>query len=127
MKFQQKHHSVVSHGILLYLGICKYVYKTCFPSLNFLFCNRAHPPMLAAGSEDGGRVILLEYSEAARRWTRVEPTGAWPVANDPVHDIAFAPNLGRSYHLLAIATNHVRIVSLKPLPLVNFVMPSYIV
>uniref|UniRef100_A0A667IEG9 SEH1 like nucleoporin n=1 Tax=Lynx canadensis TaxID=61383 RepID=A0A667IEG9_LYNCA len=33
---------------------------------------------------------------------------------DPVHDIAFAPNLGRSFHILAIATKDVRIFTLKP-------------
>lgn len=34
---------------------------------------------------------------------------------DPVHDIAFAPNLGRSFHVLAIATKDVRIFKLVPL------------
>ena len=34
--------------------------------------------------------------------------------SDPVHDLAFAPNFGRSYHLLAIASRDVKIVSLKP-------------
>ncbi|KAL0616338.1 Nucleoporin SEH1 [Plecturocebus cupreus] len=33
---------------------------------------------------------------------------------DPVHDIAFAPNLGRSFHILAIATRDMRIFILKP-------------
>ncbi|XP_076992171.1 nucleoporin SEH1 isoform X2 [Tamandua tetradactyla] len=33
---------------------------------------------------------------------------------DPVHDIAFAPNLGRSFHILAIATKDVRVFTLKP-------------
>ena len=33
---------------------------------------------------------------------------------EPVHDVAFAPNFGRSYHLLAIASRDVKIVSLKP-------------
>ncbi|KTF95403.1 hypothetical protein cypCar_00022037 [Cyprinus carpio] len=34
---------------------------------------------------------------------------------DAVHDIAFAPNLGRSFHVLAIATKDVRIFKLVPL------------
>uniref|UniRef100_A0A9J7XZU7 SEH1-like (S. cerevisiae) n=1 Tax=Cyprinus carpio carpio TaxID=630221 RepID=A0A9J7XZU7_CYPCA len=34
---------------------------------------------------------------------------------DPVHDIAFAPNLGRSFHVLAIATKDVRIFKLIPM------------
>ena len=36
---------------------------------------------------------------------------------DAVHDIAFAPNLGRSFHVLAIATKDVRIFKLVPLRL----------
>uniref|UniRef100_A0A803JJP9 Nucleoporin SEH1 n=1 Tax=Xenopus tropicalis TaxID=8364 RepID=A0A803JJP9_XENTR len=35
--------------------------------------------------------------------------------SDPVHDIAFAPNLGRSFHILAVATKDVRIFTMKPL------------
>ena len=34
--------------------------------------------------------------------------------NDAVHDIAFAPNIGRSYFVLAVATNKdLRIISMK--------------
>lgn len=76
--------------------------------------------MIAVGSDDtntsnGGKVFIYEYSENGRRWTKTET-----LANivDPVHDIAFAPNLGRSFHTLAIATKDVRIITLKPMPLV---------
>lgn len=72
--------------------------------------------MLAVGSDDsntanGGKVFIYEFSENSRRWSKTETlTGV----TEAVHDIAFAPNLGRSYHLLAIATNNVRIMTLKP-------------
>ncbi|XP_033216156.1 nucleoporin SEH1-A isoform X2 [Belonocnema kinseyi] len=79
---------------------------------------KLHPPMIAVGSDDtnassGGKVFIYEYSENGRRWTKTET-----LSNivDPVHDIAFAPNLGRSFHTLAIATKDVRIVTLKPMP-----------
>jgi len=78
--------------------------------------NRLHHPVLAVGSDDsntanGGKVFIYEFSENSRRWSKTETlTGV----TEAVHDIAFAPNLGRSYHLLAIATNNVRIVTLKP-------------
>ncbi len=39
---------------------------------------------------------MYEYSEAARRWTRVETFGN---IQEPVHDIAFAPNIGTSLHI----------------------------
>lgn len=77
--------------------------------------SRLHPPMLAVGSDDpnranGGKVLIYEYSDAARRWTRTETLAQ---VQDAVHDIAFAPNMGRSYHLLAIATKEVRIYMIK--------------
>ncbi|XP_071444251.1 nucleoporin SEH1 isoform X1 [Hetaerina americana] len=79
--------------------------------------SRLHPPMLAVGIDDastssGAKVLIFEYGEGSRRWSRTEALGS---VQDAVHDVAFAPNPGRSRHLLAIATKDVRIVSLKPL------------
>jgi WD40 repeat protein len=80
--------------------------------------------MIAVGSDDtnvtAGRVIIYEYSEN-RRWIKVETLAS---VTDPVHDVAFAPNLGRSYHLLAIASKDVRIVVLKPLQRDSTTVPS---
>lgn len=78
--------------------------------------SRVHAPMLAVGSDDrntnaGGKVQIHEYNEASRKWHRVETLMA---ITDAVNDVAFAPNLGRSYHLLAIASKDVRIMMLKP-------------
>jgi hypothetical protein len=72
--------------------------------------------MLAVGSDDtnvasGGKVFLFEYSESSHRWSKAVTINA---ILDPVHDIAFAPNLGRSYHILGIASKDVRIVILRP-------------
>uniref|UniRef100_A0A8C4Q4M0 SEH1-like (S. cerevisiae) n=1 Tax=Eptatretus burgeri TaxID=7764 RepID=A0A8C4Q4M0_EPTBU len=80
-------------------------------------CFRGHPPMLAVGSDDssissGGKVQVFEYNENTRKYGRVETLLMVP---EPVHDLAFAPNLGRSCHLLAIASRDVRIIQLKPL------------
>ncbi|KXJ24179.1 nucleoporin SEH1 [Exaiptasia diaphana] len=78
--------------------------------------SRIHAPMLAVGSDDtnpsaGGKVQIHEYYDDSRKWQRVETLMA---ISDAVHDVAFAPNLGRSYHLLAIASKDVRIMKLKP-------------
>lgn len=78
--------------------------------------SRLHPPMLAVGSDDtnvssGGKVFLFEYSDSSHRWSKAETINT---IVDPVHDIAFAPNLGRSYHILGIASKDVRIVILRP-------------
>lgn len=77
--------------------------------------SRLHPPMIAVGSDDPnpsseGKVFIYEYSESSRRWTKTQTLSIV----DPVHDIAFAPNLGRSFHTLAIASNDVQIITLKP-------------
>lgn len=80
--------------------------------------------MIAVGSDDpnpgnGSKVAIFEYSENSRRWTKTESLASIGVT-EPVHDIAFAPNLGRSFHLLAIATKDVRIVTLGSPPYVVF-------
>jgi len=82
--------------------------------------SRLHAPMLAVGSDESsssgtlmGKVSVYEYSENARRWQRVE---TFSNITEPVHDIAFAPNIGRSYHVLAVGSKDLRIITLKPLP-----------
>lgn len=47
-----------------------------------------------------------------RKWFKVEVINT---VSEPVRDVAFSPNLGRSYHLLAVASKDVHIFSLKPL------------
>jgi len=81
--------------------------------------SRLHSPMIAVGSDDTavtgaptGKVFVYEYSDSSRRWLKVE---TFSTITDPVHDIAFAPNIGRSYHVLAVATKDLRIITLKPL------------
>jgi len=81
--------------------------------------SRLHSPMIAVGSDDtssssqqGGKVKIYEYSDCTRRWQLVEMLAS---LTDPVHDIAFAPNIGRSYHVLAVAGRDLRIITLKPL------------
>lgn len=84
--------------------------------------------MIAVGSDDsnssnGGKVFIYEYAENSRKWTKTETLSCVP---DAVHDIAFAPNLGHSYHTLAVATKDVKIVSLKPLAYVSILFTYYI-
>ncbi|KAB1258295.1 Nucleoporin SEH1 [Camelus dromedarius] len=78
--------------------------------------SRAHPPMIAVGSDDSSpnamaKAQIFEYNENTRKYAKAETL---MTVTDPVHDIAFAPNLGRSFHILAIATKDVRIFTLKP-------------
>ncbi len=48
-----------------------------------------------------GKLAILEYNESSRRWNLVEDVAG---VRDSVFDVAFAPSLGQSYHLLAVAT-----------------------
>ncbi|XP_072462705.1 centrosomal protein of 192 kDa [Notamacropus eugenii] len=78
--------------------------------------SRAHSPMIAVGSDDNSpnvsaKVQIYEYNENTRKYAKAE---SLMTVTDPVHDISFAPNLGRSFHILAVATKDVRIFTLKP-------------
>lgn len=78
--------------------------------------SRIHPPMLAVGSDDtnspSAKVLIYEYNEHLRRWIKADVVAS---ATDPVHDLSFAPYIGRSYHLLGIASKNVQIVTIKPI------------
>lgn len=78
--------------------------------------SRAHAPMIAVGSNDiantkTGKVILFEFNENARRWNKLDVISS---VVDSVHDVAFAPNLGRTHHLLAVASNELRVFTIRP-------------
>lgn len=76
---------------------------------------RLHSPMIAAGSDsttNEPKVFIFEYSEYNRKWAKTETLTN---VTDPVHDVAFAPNCGRSYHVLAVASKDVSIFNLKPI------------
>ncbi|KAK4884142.1 hypothetical protein RN001_000413 [Aquatica leii] len=79
--------------------------------------SKNHPLMLAVGSDDnnpsnGGKIFIYEYSDNIRRWMKTETISS---VTEAVHDISFSPNLGRSFHLLAVATKDLRILSLSPI------------
>ncbi|XP_069813905.1 nucleoporin SEH1 isoform X1 [Dendropsophus ebraccatus] len=79
--------------------------------------SRAHSPTIAVGSDDSspnimGKVQIYEYNENTRKYVKAE---TFMTVTDPVHDLAFAPNLGRSFHILAVASKDVRIFTMKPL------------
>ncbi|XP_018021017.1 nucleoporin SEH1 [Hyalella azteca] len=104
--------------------------------------SRFSAPLLAVGSDDGclanssnnssggtmsitntntpnnasnntARVAIFAYCDNGRRWEQVETLLS---ITDRVHDIAFAPNPGRSFHILAVASKDLKIIVLKPKP-----------
>ena len=62
--------------------------------------------------------IIYGLISLVSKWNKVEQI---VTVVHPVHDIQFAPNIGQSYHLLAIASKDLSIISLKPLMYVCFV------
>lgn len=87
-------------------------------SLSCLTWNQSRflPPTIAAGSDSPNAtasVHIYEYNENARTWSRAESIGA---ITPPVRDVAFSPNLGRSYDMLAVASREVTILQVRPLP-----------
>ena len=58
---------------------------------------RFEPPTLAVGGSSGAASVY-RYSDAARAWTLV---ASLPRHERGVLDVAWAPNVGRSYHLIA--------------------------
>jgi len=76
---------------------------------------RHFAPMIAVGSDDNSpdsaKVNVYEFSENLRRWNKIDSLGD---VTEPVNDLSFAPNLGRSFHLLAVASKDLKVVSLEP-------------
>jgi len=85
--------------------------------------SRSHVPMVAVGcSPPPGHELLptngvqVWQMQDPRRWTLVKLIEGGRVAG-PIHDVAFAPNLGRSYHTLAIASQKgLHIWKITPIP-----------
>ena len=100
----------LSHWSVQYVINCKLASASCI-SWN---PSRSHPPMLAVGTDDprnnaGGKVEIFEM--LGRKWNKITTLMG---ITDAVHDIAFAPNVGRSRHLLAIASKDIHIMALNP-------------
>lgn len=63
---------------------------------------RFDPPTLAVSG--GSHVQLYRYSEDARAWTNLRTLGE-SVPSPRILDVSWAPNVGRSYHVLAVAAS----------------------
>lgn len=55
-------------------------------------------------------MFIFAYSENARKCVKVDTINE---ITDPVTDLAFAPNAGRSFHILAVASKDLYIVNIK--------------
>ncbi|CAG0898372.1 unnamed protein product [Darwinula stevensoni] len=77
------------------------------------------PPMIAVGSDEpnltaGPKTFIYEFQcTDSPQWVRVD---SLKEVTSPVHDLSFAPCLGRSFHILGIASRDVLLIKIKPLP-----------
>jgi len=58
-------------------------------------------PTLAVGSNEA-TVKIWEYNDSTRKWAHID-TLLCGSPDNLIHDLSWAPNLGRSYHLIAVA------------------------
>lgn len=75
--------------------------------------SRLHPPLIVAGCDDGSlnyNILLYEFSDQLRTWSKVESV---PSMTGGVRDLAFSPNLGRSFDLLAVAGAQLTILLIR--------------
>ncbi|XP_066936669.1 nucleoporin SEH1-like [Clytia hemisphaerica] len=103
----------LSHWSVQHVVECKLASASCI-SWN---PSRSIAPMLAVGSDDpstnvGGKVEIHVLNTNTRKWGKIATLMG---VTDAVHDISFAPNVGRSRHLLAIASKEIFIVAIKPI------------
>lgn len=82
----------------------------------YFFSFKSSYALLAVGSDDkfsnSSKVFICEYDNECNGWFKTKSVAS---VKHPVHDMMFAPSMGRSFHLLAIATNNIRILMFKPL------------
>eukprot|EP00594_Rhizosolenia_setigera_P007868 CAMPEP_0178968760 /NCGR_PEP_ID=MMETSP0789-20121207/18448_1 /TAXON_ID=3005 /ORGANISM="Rhizosolenia setigera, Strain CCMP 1694" /LENGTH=411 /DNA_ID=CAMNT_0020654755 /DNA_START=282 /DNA_END=1514 /DNA_ORIENTATION=+ len=62
---------------------------------------RFEPPTLVVGGASSGRVTVYSYSDASRTWYRLAELNSHQ--GKGVYDVSWAPNVGRSFHLIASA------------------------
>lgn len=91
------------------------IYATTNYNLKYVLYLKVGSDEVQTIGGNNARVFLLEYSVTGNgKWTKTESLNIY----DPVHDIAFSPNVGRSYHILAVASKDLYIYSISPSKLV---------
>lgn len=74
------------------------------------------PILLALGSDESNstsdKLVIFEYNENNRTYSKIEKTQniIW---TDPIRSLAFAPSIGKLYHVLAIASKSLVVATIK--------------
>lgn len=75
---------------------------------------RVNNAMIAVGSDDysesNGKVLVFEYNAVKREWHQVYTIKD---VQEPVNDLKFSPDVGRTYHILAVASNNLQLYKME--------------
>jgi WD40 repeat protein len=77
------------------------------------------PILLALGCDDAitnastEKLSIFEYNENDRTCPRIEKSQS-VICSEPIRSLAFAPSIGKLYHVLAIASRSLMIATIKP-------------
>ena len=76
------------------------------------------PILLALGCDDSNpnsdKLVIFEYNDNNRTYVKAEKLQT-VMCTEPIRSLAFAPSIGKLYHVLAIASKSLLIKTLKPL------------
>lgn len=76
---------------------------------------RVNNPMIAVGSDNwgdspNGKVFVFEYNENIRDWMQVYVIKD---VSDSINDLKFSPDVGRTYHILAVAASSLHLYKME--------------
>lgn len=89
-------------------------WSTCFnlPVLLAIGSNESSPQ---ESSSESDKLVLFEYNESnnsSGSYTRVDRLSNI-ICSEPIHSLAFAPSIGKLYHVLAIASKALLVSTIK--------------
>lgn len=74
------------------------------------------PFLLAIGSDESNtpadKLVIFEYNEDKRNYSRIEKQSV--ICSEPIRSLAFAPSVGKLYHVLAIASRSLMVSTIRP-------------
>ena len=81
------------------------------------------PILLAIGSDETNtdyktntnseKLTIFEHNHLDNTWGRIEKAPS-VICSEPIRSLAFAPSIGKLYHVLAIASRSLMIATMKP-------------
>lgn len=74
------------------------------------------PILLALGCDESNtsseKLAIFEYNENHRTYSKIERS-LNPICTEPIRSLAFAPSVGRLFHVLAIASKSLMVLTIR--------------